>query len=171
MRKSTSDDPLASERLGMVLWPPPAPLLPCAALPATHVHSSSLGRPHLFQQGAPEAAFASSVTLQCSKRSPPHRAYEEQTDSGQRRTEGKKQPSGLRSVAGIGPRNEQRLVSKGICSVNILAHVFNQQKQRDEDMMLTFLQVDSHNNGTFRHLPTPPLWITALFCRVRETLA
>lgn len=48
---------------------------------------------------------------------------------------------GLQSVAGIGPRNEQRLVSKGIESVDRLKDVFYTQKRRDEEKMLTYLQV------------------------------
>lgn len=48
---------------------------------------------------------------------------------------------GLQSVAGIGPRNEQRLVSKGIESVDRLKDVFYNQKRRDEEKMVTYLQV------------------------------
>ena len=145
LRKSTPDDPWHSERFGMAFWPPPTSPFTCAAFPAAHVRFCSLARPRSCQQVAPEAqgaAFASSVVPATNVNLPPRKAAEEQTDCGKRRSDGKKQPSGLRSVTGIGPRNEERLVSKGISSVDTLAHVFNQQKQRDEQMMLTFLQVE-----------------------------
>jgi hypothetical protein len=60
------------------------------------------------------------------------------SSSSKKRTEGRK---GLQSVAGIGPRNEQRLVSKGIVSVHKLTEVFNDQKKRNEEKMMSFLQV------------------------------
>ena len=145
LRKSTSNDPWYSERAGMAFWPQPTFPSTCAVLSATHMRSSNLARPRFFQQWAPEAqgaAFASSVAPSDKVMLPSQKGFEEQTVLGKRRSDGEKQPSGLRSVAGIGPRNEQLLFSKGISSVDTLAQVFNQHKQRDEQMMLMYLQVE-----------------------------
>lgn len=48
---------------------------------------------------------------------------------------------GLQRIAGIGPRNEQRLVSAGIPSMQRLRAVFNEGCNGDKYRMLKFLQV------------------------------
>lgn len=82
-----------------------------------------------FSSSRPCAAASSSSSAASSYGS---------SSPGKRKGEGK---TGLRSVAGIGPRNEERLMSKGIDSVDTLWEVFTAQKKRDEDKMLSFLQV------------------------------
>jgi len=49
--------------------------------------------------------------------------------------------SDLQSVPGIGRVNEQRLLSKGLTSVELLAEVFVERKKRNEAEMIAYLQV------------------------------
>ena len=134
----------------MAVWP--AHRLPLQhSAPVGSLRSfSSLTSQHWAQQRIERllsASFASGSRPTEARHSPPQQASQEQASSGRRRFEGKK-ASGLRSVAGIGPRNEQRLVSKGIDTVDSLADVFNEQNNRDEEKMVSFLQVGcSHFPG------------------------
>ena len=94
----------------------------------------------LRAERAASAAFASTSGSTDGKRRATKQVTEEQQDT-RRRADAKQ--AGLRSVAGIGPKNEQRLLSKGISSVDILAEVFNDHKKRDEQKMVSYLQVNS----------------------------
>ncbi len=127
----------------MALWPFPGVLLQQGLAPGSSRPFTSLSRLEWAQQRAERAssaAFASTSGAAHTGRAPAKQTAEEQAATGRRRAESRK-AAGLRSVAGIGPRNEQRLLSKGISSVDLLAEVFNDHKKRDEDKMVSFLQV------------------------------
>ena len=143
--------------LDMALWPFPGAQLQQGLLHSTSKPFTSLSRLEWAQQRAERAssaAFASTSGAADRRRAPAKQASEEQGAAGRRRAEGRK-AAGLRSVAGIGPRNEQRLLSKGISSVDLLAEVFNNHKKRDEDKMVSFLQVQPSASPFL--LPTPLL--------------
>ena len=113
-------------------------LAPSGARPFTTGLHARQEWAQLRTERAASAAFASTSGGTDGRRRAGKQAAEEQQER-RRRAEAKQ--AGLRSVAGIGPKNEQRLLSKGISSVDSLSEVFNDHKKRDEEKMLSYLQV------------------------------
>lgn len=131
---------------GMVFWQPPAANLQhsglfARALPSVSSFHALTGRRQpadIRTERQHHPGFAS-----CSSSSNFEAGSEEsdgRSSPTKRRSDGRR---GLQSVAGIGPRNEQRLVSKGIESVDRLKEIFYMQKKRNEEKMLTYLQVST----------------------------
>ena len=129
---------------GMVFWQPPAANLQHSGLFARVLPAANSfyalaarrqpGELRIERQLHPAfASCSSSSNFEASSGESDGRS-----SPTKRRSDGRK---GLQSVAGIGPRNEQRLVSKGIESVDRLKEVFYTQKKRNEEKMLTYLQV------------------------------